>query len=100
MRRLIALYDGLPDGAVSRRENPDEPHWGTTEELLAQMVEEVSVLVADKRRKEPRSLPRPWEKKKPARQLGLTTNEAGGIQATGVAAVLTATQMRGAVQIG
>lgn len=71
-----------------------------TEELLAQLVEEVSVLVADKRRKEPRTLTRPWEKGKQRRDVGLVRTGDGGVKATGLDAMLTATQMRGAVQLG
>lgn len=94
----MALYDGLPDSAPSKREDPDEPVWGATEELLAQVVEEVSVLVADKRRKDPRTLPRPWEKKKPVK-AGLVTTAEGGMRAVGLSAMLTATQTRGAVNL-
>ena len=41
--------------------DPDEPEWGITEELLAQMIEELSILAADQRRKEPRTITRPDE---------------------------------------
>jgi hypothetical protein len=36
-----------------------EKEWPVLAELLAQVIEEVSILAADKRRKEPRSIERP-----------------------------------------
>lgn len=91
------LYDSLPDSAISKREDPDQAHWGPLEELLAQLVEEVSVLVADKRRKDPRTIPRPWDKKN--QKSGLVRN-GDSVQATGHHAMLAAAQMRGAVKLG
>lgn len=60
------------------------------------------MLVADKRRKEPRTLPRPWEKRKgkPRPAPGVVRSAEGGMTATGLSGMLTATQMRGAVSIG
>lgn len=91
------LHKGLPDSALSKRDAPDEPHWGVLEELMAQLVEEVSVLVADRRRKDPRTIERPWEKRKD--KTGLTKN-GDAVKATGHNAMLAAAQMRGAVQLG
>lgn len=62
MRRLRNLLQGLPEGARCRKEDPDEPAWGLVEELLAQVIEEVSVLAAERRRPEPRHVPRPVSK--------------------------------------
>lgn len=91
------LYESLPDSAVSKREEPDQPHWGPLEELLAQVVEEVSVLVAERRRKEPRTIPRPWEAKK--KKAGLV-RDGDSVTATGLGGMLAAAQMRGAVNLG
>lgn len=63
------------------------------------MVEEVSVLVADKRRKDPRSIPRPWDKKKGRLSEGLHRN-GDSVTAVGLGGMLAASQMRGAVNIG
>jgi hypothetical protein len=34
--------------------------WGLTEELIAQLLEEVSLMVAQMKRRKPLRLPRPW----------------------------------------
>ena len=51
--------DGLPDDSATRSHRTGG--WTATEELLAQVVEEVSILAADKRREEPREVPRPYK---------------------------------------
>jgi hypothetical protein len=56
------LLDGLPPEARTRRKDPDEPMWGFAEELLAQIVEEVSLLVSNRTRKKPREIPRPSDR--------------------------------------
>lgn len=79
------------------REDPDIPPWGWAEELLAQVIEEVSVLAADKRRKEPRQVKRPFDTGSPEESnVGLTTNASGGQTAVGHDAVLAmfASRMR------
>jgi hypothetical protein len=53
------LLRGLPEEALTNRPDPTEPYWGATHELLAQVVEEVSVLASDRRRKKPREIERP-----------------------------------------
>ncbi|HET9654597.1 MAG TPA: hypothetical protein VFP72_04545, partial [Kineosporiaceae bacterium] len=58
VRRLIRLVDALPADAVVNRHGGIT--WGTTDELLAQLIEEVAVLAADHRRKKPREVPRPY----------------------------------------
>lgn len=93
------LFRGLPDNAVSKRDSPDDAPWGLTEELTAQLIEEVSVLAADRRRKEPRSVPRPWEKKD-AKPKPLDVSEDGAVHAHGYQGMLAAAQMRGAVSLG
>lgn len=61
MRRLIVLMDGLPDDARSARLDPTDVHWGTVEELLAQLLEVTSVYASERRLKEPRFVPRPGD---------------------------------------
>lgn len=68
MRRLRNLLAGLPADARTRRENPDTPMWGFDQELLAQLVEEVSILAADYRRKKPREVPRPTSPEQAAKK--------------------------------
>jgi hypothetical protein len=61
------------------------------------------VLVADKRRKDTRSIPRPWDDAPatPMGNTGLTADvETGVVTAVGYKAMLAATQMRGAVKLG
>lgn len=79
MRRLRNLLDGLPVEARCRQEDPDDPasSWGSTEELLAQLIEEVSVLAADRRRKEPRQLPRPKPRRSKPVEETIATKHGG-----------------------
>lgn len=64
-----------------------------TEELLAQLIEEVSVLAADRRRKEPRQVPRPYDAPEP--KTGVTGNATTGIQARGLDGMIGAARMLG-----
>lgn len=52
---------GLPDDALVRTtpEQRSQEKWTVEMELLAQVVEEVSVLASDRRRKKPVQVPRP-----------------------------------------
>ncbi|MFJ4189429.1 hypothetical protein [Kitasatospora sp. NPDC089509] len=52
---------GLPADALLRRDGAEigADRWGLTQELLAQLVELVSVLAADHRLRRPVELPRP-----------------------------------------
>lgn len=45
-----------------RRPDRARAPWGQVEELLAQLVEEVSILASDHRRKKPREIPRPYQR--------------------------------------
>ncbi|MFB7890251.1 hypothetical protein ACFCZ3_19595 [Cellulosimicrobium cellulans] len=64
------------------------------EELLAQIVEEISVLVADKKRKEPREIPRPGvQQVRTPQQIiaGIEAATAGGhVRQNGVHAMIAA----------
>lgn len=53
------LIRALPAEARLARIAGDEAVWTTETELLACLVEEVSVLAADRRRKKPLEIPRP-----------------------------------------
>jgi hypothetical protein len=52
------LLDGLPEG--SRVNSSPIGGWTVHTELLAQLVEEVSLLASDHRREEPRTINRPY----------------------------------------
>lgn len=77
----------MPESARTQRENPDEPPWGWVEELLAQVIEEVSVLAADRRRKEPKKVKRPFLTSDES-SGGLAENASGGLTAQGHDAML------------
>ena len=55
---MAVLLDGLPDESRSKVPRGESP-WGWIEELLAQIVEELSVQTAQKAREEPFEVPRP-----------------------------------------
>ena len=56
---MAVLLRSLPAEARLSRLPGDEVVWTSSEELLARLLEETSVLVADKRRKQPLEIPRP-----------------------------------------
>lgn len=71
MRRLLALVQGFPDdGALARARDPDfnlHQSWGNREELLAALIEHVSVLGVlmhaawfKPPHPKPIDIPRPW----------------------------------------
>ncbi|AWI32686.1 hypothetical protein [Streptomyces tirandamycinicus] len=55
---MISFLDGLPD--ESRLKSAPIGGWTIQTELLAQLIEEVSLLAADRRREEPRTVTRPY----------------------------------------
>jgi hypothetical protein len=65
-------------------------------ELLAQLIEEVSVVAADRRRKEPRTITRPWENTDEPK-TGMTGSLETGIQARGLAGMLGVARTLGMV---
>ncbi len=79
MRRLRSLVGGLPPEARLAREDPTEPEWGVTEELLAQMVEVMSVYASERRLKEPRVIPRPTDRQKEQQQREERAVTHGGL---------------------
>lgn len=75
--------------------------WGHVEELLAQLIEEVSVLTADRRRKKPREVRRPDAMRaasSPATPTGYETG-AGTIHARGHAQMLAFAVNEGAFAV-
>lgn len=96
----MSLLDELPEEAASVR--AEVGNWELTHELLAQLIEEVSVLAADQRRKEPRSIPRPSapneSSQKPAANTGLHSTGDGGMKAVGLDGMLGLARMAGAVK--
>lgn len=98
---MAVLIEGLPPTALSKQDNPGEVPWGVTDELLAQLVEEVSVLTSDRRRKEPIEIPRPGRESRTqqkAAQPILTGNAQTGLTAHGLSGMLAAAQVYGAVR--
>ncbi len=92
------LFRGLPDDALSKRD-ANAASWSTTEELLAQLIEEVSVMTAQHVRKEPRKVPRPAALTiTPRAKPGLTEDAEGRVRAVGPAAILQ--RAREAGQVG
>lgn len=89
------LLEGLPEQARTRRASDDRAWWGFTEELLAQLVEMVSILAADKRLAEPRTVPRPGSATDPK-----APSAAPPPANTGFRTMLAAAKMRGAVHGG
>ena len=57
---FVADVGGLPPEARLKREDPNDPVWGLIEELVAQGVEEVSLMVSQMKRRKPLRIPRPW----------------------------------------
>ncbi len=58
--------------------------WGLPEELLAQLIEEVSVLVADRRRRKPREVTRPeWMQRASKRNAKGFQSEDGSVRVRG-----------------
>lgn len=78
--------------------------WGVSEELLAQLIEEVSVLASDRRREEPLTIPRPGSAGKAteaatsAPATGLTGSKESGFQARGLEGFLQMTEVMGGAQ--
>ena len=96
------LLRGLPLDSRTRNDDPDAPLWGYTEELIAQVLEEVSVIASDHRRKKPRQVPRPGAKTDPAstREKALATaNTAGPNVIRGHKAMLAAYAARVGVDL-
>jgi len=91
----MALLDELPEEAASNR--AETGSWGLTHELLAQLIEEVSVLAADRRRKEPRTIPRPGHDEQTGRQVGLHTTSSGGVEAVGLQGMLELASFKGQI---
>lgn len=69
-----------------------------TEELLAQLIEEVSVLAADRRRKEPREVWRPGQERAANSGPVLTGTPQTGMQARGAAGLFAMAKAKGAVK--
>ena len=57
------LWRGLSDEAQLNRDDPEQPYWGYTHELLAQVIEEHSLTNVPSHRKEPITVTRPNSKR-------------------------------------
>lgn len=73
--------------------------WPLVPELLAEMIEEVSLLVAQRVRSEPREVTRPGLKEAQAKHtksnLGLHAKEGGGFKAVGLQGMLSLARLKG-----
>jgi hypothetical protein len=56
----------LPETARLAHPAGEHAPWSVQDELLAQLLEEVSVVASQRQRKEPLRVPRPWDKHTPA----------------------------------
>jgi hypothetical protein len=89
------LLEALPERARTQRRDSDRGQWwGYTEELLAQLIEVVSVLAADKRLTEPRIIPRPG-----SATDADSTSGAAPPSNTGFRTMLNAAKRKGAVRV-
>ncbi|MGL5816648.1 MAG: hypothetical protein ACRCYR_03725 [Phycicoccus sp.] len=72
------------------RDSSDQPHWGHTEELTAQLLEEVSLLVSNYTRKEPITVTRPFKTTPTtaAPAPGVTEGSDGAATAVGAEAMI------------
>ncbi|WP_435059872.1 hypothetical protein [Streptomyces sp. bgisy060] len=87
--------DGLPEDSRVRSAPIDG--WTKQTELLAQLIEEVSILAADRRREEPTSVPRPYKPAGAARERsGSPPQQPAGF--AGHRAMLAAAMQRGMVR--
>lgn len=80
------LLRGLPAEARLARLPVDPVVWTTRDELLARLLEETSVLAADKRRKKPLELPRPASIREAEEEAKPTVNGLTGLVAMAEAA--------------
>lgn len=97
---MSVLVTGLPDEALCKQE-PGATPWGVQEELLAQLVEEVSIVAAGyKRPNGPIDVPRPGKKQQtPAGpREGLSGTTETGLQARGLGGMLAVAQVYGAAR--
>ncbi|WP_406153247.1 hypothetical protein OG217_05860 [Streptomyces sp. NBC_01023] len=98
---MIVLIDGLPE--ESRIQSAQINGWTKETELLAQLIEEVSILAADRRREEPTSIPRPYNPAQAAahEQPGAKPQQhTAAPQMTGHRQMLAAAMQRGMVRSG
>ncbi|WP_330335708.1 hypothetical protein OHS33_38670 (plasmid) [Streptomyces sp. NBC_00536] len=91
------LLDGLPQ--ESRVASSPIGGWTPHTELLAQLIEEVSVLAADRRRESPRTIARPYATAA-AVPTGNSPAEHPAPQMTGHRKMLAAAARRGMVHPG
>jgi hypothetical protein len=97
MRRLVALIDGLPTDSLTKTppDQRDKPKWTVEDELLAQLIEEVSILAAEQRRKKPRQIPRPGQPSRAQRETVTPEGVAGDNPYSRAMGVLAATNPAG-----
>ncbi|KIF04155.1 hypothetical protein PL81_20290 [Streptomyces sp. RSD-27] len=92
------LLDGLPP--ESRLTSSPIGGWTAHTELLAQLIEEVSVLAADRRRENPRTITRPYPSAAAVPNGNGQQQEHPAPQMNGHRKMLAAAARRGMVQTG
>ncbi len=92
------LLDGLPE--ESRVTSSPIGGWTAHTELLVQLIEEVSLLAADRRRDAPRTITRPYATDAPVPQGNSEQAEQHTPQMNGHRQMLAAAARRGMVRTG
>lgn len=95
---MSVLIEGLPDEALCKQPAEADRPWSETKELLARILEEVSIMAANHQRAEPLDYPRPGPGHPAGRAPaeGLTGSEETGFEARGLSGMLAAAAMYGA----
>lgn len=93
------LLDGLPE--ESRTKSAPVDGWTVHTELLAQLVEEISLLASDHRREEPRTITRPYSRSDvAAAERGAPEAQQATKPMSGHQKMLAAAARRGMVRSG
>ncbi|MFE1289621.1 hypothetical protein [Streptomyces sp. NPDC058751] len=92
------LLDGLPE--ESRTKSSPLDGWTVHTELLAQLVEEISLLASDHRREEPRTITRPYNRSDVAAGSGGPEAQQSTKPMSGHQKMLAAAARRGMVRSG
>ncbi|WNZ14985.1 hypothetical protein [Streptomyces sp. 11x1] len=92
------LLDGLPE--ESRTKSSPIDGWTVHTELLAQLVEEISLLASDHRREEPRTITRPYNRSEVAAESGPQEAQQPTKPMSGHQRMLAAAARRGMVRSG
>ncbi|MGW0562957.1 hypothetical protein ACWDZ4_20615 [Streptomyces sp. NPDC003016] len=95
---MSVLLEGLPE--ESRLKSSAVGGWTVHNELLAQLIEEVSLLAADRRREEPRTVNRPYDRAAAVPQGNSEQAQQASPSMSGHRKMLAAAARRGMVRSG